>query len=333
MFYVVTAFVYRLPIPVQPMKAVVAVLLTQELAPGTLALSGVMIGAILICLGATGLADRLGRLVPQSVLAGLQLGLGLALAVLALRLIGTAPVLGLVLAAGLGRLMLVPRLPGAVIALVAAIALGGFLGAPSLDLPQGTGGAGWPGLPDAEGLSLAVSHLVLPQLALTVTNALVLTALVAGDYFGPRAAHVTPRRLALTSGLANLALSPFGALPMCHGAGGVAAHHRFGGRSGTVPLLLGLALLVLALLPQGMAFALLAVIPAAGLGALLLVASVEFALSRRLIDCMPSCRPVIAVTAAVTVFAGPMWGLVAGTAAEAMRKAVIRRLGTADVRK
>ena len=109
---------------------------------------------------------------------------------------------------------------------------------------------------------------------------------------------VTPRRLSISSGLGNLILSPFGALPMCHGAGGVAAHYRFGARTGGAPLMLGLLLLALALVPGGAGLALLGAIPAAGLGALLLVASVEMAASRRLWDCKPSCYPVIAATAA-----------------------------------
>src|SRR3546814_14876683 len=74
-FYIATAFYYRLPIPVQPMKATAAVLLTAQITPAELAVSGVMIGAILLLLGLTGWITRLARPVPQSVLAGLQLGL------------------------------------------------------------------------------------------------------------------------------------------------------------------------------------------------------------------------------------------------------------------
>ena len=99
----------------------------------------------------------------------------------------------------------------------------------------------------------AFSLFVLPQLSLTLTNAIVLTALIAGDYFGERAAHVTPARLSITSGLANLLLTPFRRrCRWCHGAGGLAAHYRFGARSGTAPLVLGLALLAFALLPGGL---------------------------------------------------------------------------------
>src|SRR3546814_14388487 len=89
----------------------------------------------------------------------------------------------------------------------------------------------------------------------------------SSDLFGARAAHVTPRRLSITSGLANLLLTPLGALPMCHGAGGLAAHHRFGARSGTAPLVLGAALLAVALLPGDLGLVLLASLPGAGTGA------------------------------------------------------------------
>jgi MFS superfamily sulfate permease-like transporter len=113
---------------------------------------------------------------------------------------------------------------------------------------------------------------------------------------------------------------------MCHGAGGLAAHHRFGARSGTAPLVLGLALLAIALLPADIGLGILAAIPAAGLGALLLMAAGELALTRRLFDCQPSCWPVIALTAGVTVWADPFWGLVAGSGAEVARRVAIRLL-------
>src|SRR3546814_12066910 len=103
---------------------------------------------------------------------------------------------------------------------------------------------------------------LLPQLSLTFANAVLLTALVAGDYFGARAAHVTPRRLSITSGLANLLLTPLGALPMCHGAGGLASPHRFGAPRGKGPLVLGAALLALAPLPGAPGLAPLASLPA-----------------------------------------------------------------------
>lgn len=330
-FYILTAAYYRLPIPVQPMKAVAAVLLTTQMSPAALGASGVMIGGVLLVLGATGWIARLARLVPQSVLAGLQFGLGLALALVSLTLMASAPAIAAATLVLLLGLMAVPRCPSALVALAAAVALAQALGVPGMEFaamaPAATAiPAAIPALPSLAEIERAFAMFVLPQLSLTFTNAVLLTALVAGDYFGDRAAHVTPARLSVTSGLANLLLTPFGALPMCHGAGGLAAHYRFGARSGTAPLALGLALLVFALLPGGLGLAALAAIPAAGLGALLLVASGELALTRRLFDSKPSCWPVIAVTAAATVWFDPFWGLLAGSLAELARLGVLRLL-------
>ncbi|HEV7339943.1 MAG TPA: putative sulfate/molybdate transporter [Bosea sp. (in: a-proteobacteria)] len=324
-FYIASGLYYRLPIPVQPMKAVAAVLLTAGISPGGLAASGVVIGLVLLLLGVTGWISRLARVLPQSVLAGLQLGLGLALALLSLKLMATMPAIGAVTFLTLLGLLLMPLLPAAMIALTVAIAL-----ARALDVPGTVVGETAsafvviPSMPSLAEIERAIFELALPQLSLTLTNAVVLTALLAHDYYGPRAAHVTSARLSITNGLANLLLTPFGALPMCHGAGGLIAHHRFGARTGAAPIFLGVALVVLALLPGGLTMTLLAAIPAAGLGALLFFSSSELALTKRLFDCKPSCWPVIATTAAITVWINPLWGLFAGIGCEAVRVALVR---------
>lgn len=325
LFYIASALYYRLPIPVQPMKAVAAVLLTAQVSPAGLAASGVMIGVVLLVLGVTGWIRRLARLVPQSVLAGLQLGLGLALALVSAGLMATAPVIAAVTVGLLVAFQFAPRWPSALIALAAAIALARLLDVSGMTIAATASAAfAIPPLPSLAETERAFSLYVLPQLSLTFTNAVLITSLIAGDYFGERAAHVTPARLSITSGLANLLLTPFGALPMCHGAGGLAAHYRFGARSGAAPLALGLALIAFALLPGGFGLAILAAIPAAALGALLLMASSELALTKRLFDSKPSCWPVIAVTAGATLWVNPFWGLLSGSVAELLRLAAIR---------
>ena len=89
------------------------------------------------------------------------------------------------------------------------------------------------------------------------------------------------------------------------------------------PILLGIALFMVAFIPGGLSI--IAAIPTAGLGALLFVAAVELGLSRRLWTAKPSCWPVIAVTALVTVWVDPFFGLLAGVASETVRAAWLRR--------
>ncbi|SLN11416.1 hypothetical protein ROJ8625_00261 [Roseivivax jejudonensis] len=320
--YLVTGFVYRLPLPVQPMKAIAALVMVSEVTPEAVAVAGLMIGAVLVILGATGAIDRLARLVPRSIIAGLRLGLGLGLAWVAATLMADAPVLA---AAAVALLFFARRMgaPAALILLVAGAAIAALSDALGIGAT-----AAWPPafivLPTLSLASDALTGLVLPQLALTLTNAVILTALVAGDLFGAQAAHVTPKRLCLTSGLLNCALAPLGALPMCHGAGGLAAHQAFGARSGAASLMIG-GLLVLAALAVETSLGLLARFPDFVLGVLLIVAAIELAKDRRLTDSRPSCYPVIGVTALTCVALDPFAGLLAGTVSEVLRKWAVRR--------
>jgi MFS superfamily sulfate permease-like transporter len=237
------------------------------------------------------------------------------------------PWLGIVTAGSLLLLMRVPRCPATLLALGVAVVLAWLAGV----------GAPWPGfdwapawpaaiVPDLGDFQRALASAVLPQLPLTLTNAVIVTAALAQDFYGERAARATPRNLALSSGLANVALAPFGALPMCHGAGGLAAHHRFGARTGLAPMMLGVLLLGLGLLFADQAGALLAMIPLAAVGALLLFSAADLAFSRRLVDARPSCWPVIGITAALTAWADPFWGLLAGGLAEIVRGQLLAML-------
>jgi hypothetical protein len=126
----------------------------------------------------------------------------------------------------------------------------------------------------AADLLLASALLVLPQIPLTVANSCLAPADAAPVYFPAAAPRVTPSRLALTLGGANLAVGAISGMPLCHGAGGMSAHHAFGARSWRAPALIGGALVTVALvLGQDLALVLRS-FPVAILAALLLVAGI-----------------------------------------------------------
>jgi len=80
-----TGFSYGLPMPVQPLKAIAVIMITEKLSRNVLYGGGLVIGIIMLILAITGLVDWLARLIPKSVIRGIQFGLGLQLAWLALR--------------------------------------------------------------------------------------------------------------------------------------------------------------------------------------------------------------------------------------------------------
>jgi MFS superfamily sulfate permease-like transporter len=313
--------------PVQPMKAVSAVILTDGLRPGEVAAAGMMLGLVLLALGITGAIGRFARLIPQSVSGGLQLGLGLLMGVLGLKLIFETPLVGFGSLALLFLLMRVRYLPAAPITLGAA-AFAGWVSSSA-------------GLPHEIGLAWSAPRLVVPRLAevwhsfeiavipqpsLTVTNAIIVTASLSREFFPHSGVIASERNLALSSGLANVLLSPFGAMPMCHGAGGLQAQYRFGARTGLAPIIFRSLLLILAIGFADNAASLFAIIPIGAVGALLIMARTDLAISRRLFDARPSCWPVIGVAALATLVLNPALGLVLGWITELIRAAIVRRL-------
>ena len=166
----------------------------------------------------------------------------------------------------------------------------------------------------------------MPQLSLTLTNAVIVTASLSRELLPATGSIASERNLALSSGLANVLLCPFGAMPMCHGAGGLVAQYRFGARTGLAPIIFGAVLLVLAVAFADHAAALFALIPIGAVGALLILAGSDLAISRRLFDGKPSCWWVIGVTVLLTVTVNPALGLILGWIAEFIRAAIVRRL-------
>ena len=324
-FLIFTGLFYGLPLPVQPMKAVSAVILTDGLRPGEVVAAGMMLGLILLGLGMSGWIGRLARAIPQSVSAGLQLGLGLLMGILGIRLMLETPWIGF--GALVLLLLLTPHSPAAPITVVAAAILGSI--DHSVIIPNESASA--PGvlqvvIPTWAEIWRSLQIAVLPQLSLTVANAVIVTASLSRELFPVSGSIANERNLALSSGLANVLLSPFGAMPMCHGAGGLQAQYRFGARTGLAPVILGVVLLALAVGFADHAASLFAIIPIGAVGALLILAGTDLAISRRLFDGKPSCLPVIGVTALVTLTINPALGLVLGWVAELVRAAIVRRL-------
>ncbi|ESR23096.1 putative sulfate/molybdate transporter [Lutibaculum baratangense] len=322
-FLIATGLFYGIPIAVQPMKAVGAVVMTGGLSPAEVLTAGVAIGGTMLVLGASGLAVRLARLVPQSVTTGLQLGLGLAMISIGLTLMAGMPWLAAASVAFLMAALRWPRVPSAAVLVVGAVTWG-------ILFPQGEATTtasqvwGMPPLPSPAEIWSAMTLAVLPQLALTLTNAVILTAALSRDLFGVRAHRANERNLSLTTGIFNLLLAPFGALPMCHGAGGLQAQWRFGARSGLAPVALGVGILVLLVVFGAQIVTAVAAMPMAVLGALLAFAGADLATSKRLFDARPRCWPTIAVAAALTLFLDAAWGLAGGILTEKLTDTLVR---------
>jgi len=279
------------------MKVAAAVLVTTAPAPATLAGAGLVLGLFFLAVGMIPrLLQGLARTVPELVVAALQIGLGLSLAWIAAgRLLAQPWLAAALLPLPVLLTLLRPRWPVSLIVLGTGAAGGALLGAVptgSLPLPHPTlPERVWPDLPS---LIHGTVSIALPQIPLTLANAVLVTAAIGRNYF-PHARGLVPNRLALTTGLANLVAAPIGGMPVCHGAGGLAAHHRFGARTWRAPTLLALILTAVGLGWGDGATYLLRRIPDAALGALLLVPALDLVVASRPGRFEGSGRVVLAV--------------------------------------
>jgi SulP family sulfate permease len=313
LFYLMAGLFYGVPMGVQPMKAASAVLLIVPMTPAQVAGAGIVIGAVFFLIGVTGLVSRLAAAIPTTVAAGIQLGLGLSLAGLGVRMLQEQLWLGLLISAVTVLLLGNQRLPAALVAVGLGIVLAQATGT-GAPMPHLTLGIHLPSLvrPTWDDILRGTELAVLPQIPLTLTNAVVATAAVTRQLLPQRAGRVTERNLAITTGLGNLIAAPFGGYPMCHGAGGIAGHYRFGARTGAAPVLIGIAFLAMGVLLGDSAFALLTLVPPAVLGSLLFFSGIELAVSSAPQRFSGHDLFPLLVVAALSVTTNPAIGFVVG---------------------
>nr|WP_262905736.1 putative sulfate/molybdate transporter [Hymenobacter siberiensis] len=279
---VFTGLWYRMPMPVQPLKAFAALVIAQKIPGRVIFGGGLAIGVSMFFLSITGLIDALARLVPKAVVRGIQFGLALQLSTLALKqYVGADGAPGYALAAAAFTVTVVlfgnRRWPAALIvitlgvvyALVFKLDFATAQKAVGLHLPT------WH-LPQSADILTGAVLLALPQIPLSLGNSILATKQVAQDLF-PEREPLTIKKISFTYALMNLVNPFFGGFPVCHGSGGMVGHYAFGARTGGSVVIYGSIFLVMGLFfSQGFADV-VQIFPLPVLGVLLLFEALSLA--------------------------------------------------------
>ncbi|KAK6795817.1 hypothetical protein RDI58_009272 [Solanum bulbocastanum] len=327
-FYnIITGAIFGIPMPVQPMKSIAAVAVSEipHLTVPQIAAAGISTAGTLLFLGVTGLMSFFYRFIPLPVVRGVQLSQGLAFAFSAIKYIrynqdftstkasATSPrswlgldgvilaltcVSFLILVTGSGevvednededrndrrrvrrRLRTLSAIPSALIVFLLGLILC-FVRDPSIihDIKFGPSKIHilkitW------EDWKTGFLRGAIPQIPLSVLNSVIAVCKLSADLFPEK--EVSATRVSVSVGLMNLVGCWFGAMPCCHGAGGLAGQYRFGGRSGASVAFLGLGKLVLGLVFGSSFVRILSQFPIGILGVLLLFAGIELAMASR----------------------------------------------------
>lgn len=308
LFYVLGGLYFGVTVPVQPMKVISAYAIANAISPLQISAAGFWMGILLLILALTGSMTLVRKIIPQATVRGVQLVTGVLLFIQGIKFmlgqtsmqqvhgsaepfmsitsLGPIPVgivLGIV-AAILILMLLENRVaPAALVVVIGGTMVGLILGG-WRNLFDFHLGLHWPSLlpfgrPSTTDLAVALTALALPQIPMTIGNAVVAQADLTREYFGDEAAkRSSPRSLAISMGIANVLTSLIGGMPLCHGAGGLAAHYRFGARTVGSNLMIGSLFLIVGLLVGDKAIAVFSLLPFSVLGALLCFAGAQLAM-------------------------------------------------------
>ncbi|KAI3766694.1 hypothetical protein L2E82_16763 [Cichorium intybus] len=323
LYNIATGLLFGIPMPVQPMKSIAAVAISEAplLTLSQIAAAGICTASVLLFLGATGLMSFLYRFIPLPVVRGVQLSQGLSFAFTAIKyvrynqdfaankqgdarswlgldglIVALSAIIFLIITTGSGetyentepvpgkrrvrrRLQILSSIPAALIVFLIGIILC-FIIDPSIfnDLQFGPSKfhvlkITW------DDMKIGFLRGAVPQIPLSVLNSVIAVCKLSNDLFPEHEASVTA--VSVSVGLMNLVGCWFGAMPVCHGAGGLAGQYRFGGRTGASVVLLGAGKLVLGLLFGNSFVRILNQFPVGILGALLLFAGIELAMASK----------------------------------------------------
>lgn len=271
---IATGLVYRLPMPIQPMKVLAVVAIAQQWSPSMVYASGFAMGVVWLLFAVTGVMGWIARVTPSSVIRGIQVALGVLLAIQALKMLSSWWVLGIVSI----LIVLVLRqnryAPAPIVLMVLGVAImlikGEFqlVSIPSLSLPTVTGFR-------VEEVWQTLLLAGFAQIPLTATNAVIATSSLIRTCWPDN--PVSERRLSLNMGIMNLILPFFGGMPLCHGAGGLAGQYYFGARTGGANILEGVIEISMGLFLATSIAGLFALFPTAIIGAMMFLVGMELA--------------------------------------------------------
>ncbi len=278
---IVAGFYYRTPIPIQPMKAIGAAAIAGGISPAALYGSGLTTGLFWLLAGTTGILKPISKLATKPVVRGIMLGLGLSFMVDGVHRMKTAPILAGIALVVTYLLLTNPKLPAMFVLLLIGIASAPIMNPQIIsELAKIHIGFRLPvfslHMISWNDIVMGTLLFTIPQIPLTLGNAVIAITAENNELFPDR--KVTEKKIAISQGIMNLASPFFGGIPMCHGAGGMAGHVRFGANTGGALVILGTVLIGIALLFSESVSIIFKIFPNAILGVILFFAGSELAL-------------------------------------------------------
>jgi hypothetical protein len=307
---IITGIVYRLPMPIEPMKVLAVVAIAQGWSPSLIYASGFGMGLTWIIFAMTGFMSYIAKVTPKAVIRGIQVSLGVLLALEALKMLSSWWILGVISVLIIITLRENRYAPAAVVLVLLGLGIMFFRGELTQVLSVGFSP---PPLTFFKPMEVWEAMLLagFAQIPLTATNAVISTSSLIKTYFPNQ--PVSERRLSLNMGLMNLVFPFFGGMPLCHGAGGLAGQYYFGARTGGANIMEGILEIIMGVLLATSIAGIFVIFPLAIIGAMMLMVGFEMVKFARDV---PFNWEIIALvtTVTVSVFSNMAFGFLTGIA-------------------
>jgi len=316
-FNIIAAFQWNIPMPVQPMKAIASVALTDGMTPNEIICAGLITSSVIFLLGITKTINIFNKIIPIDLISGMQLGLGLNMIKKGIDIISninswisldsytTSIIIGIFSL----TLFRFKRLPVALILFSIGIIFA------IINISRNTLTIVFIPIfpPIWIGNSLTLKDFLngfikgaLPQLPLTTLNSVISVADLAKELFPNN--YPSKISIATSIGIMNLVGCLFGGMPMCHGAGGLAGQYKFGARGGLSILILGIGKILLSIIFGLSLITILTVFPNNILGILIIFSGLQLA-----VNGINKCSSNITIISAGIILGTNTWiGFVSG---------------------
>lgn len=313
---VITGFAWNSPMPVQPMKSIGASALTEDLNSQEVLVAGIVTGFCVMMLGITGLINKLTNKVSIKIVYGIQIGLGIKMGITGTKYIINSNLIEKIIGLSLSILSYIifnfsDKVPIALLITIIGIIYSiinyvknindynayEFISPFDIDIIQNI---------NSTHIINGITKGAIPQLPLTLLNSCLSVKKLHDDFFPDNI--LSMREISTSVGLMNILTCPFGGIPVCHGAGGLAGQYKFGARCGISEIFLGTIKIILSLSLGNIIYDLLQLFPYFILGILLLYSGLELAIQ----GSKNGVNDITLITVIIQLSSNTFWGFLSG---------------------
>lgn len=311
----ITGFMWNSPMPVQPMKSIGAVALSGDLNSQEVIVAGIATGTFIMFVGITKIIDKVNKYVSLYIIYGIQIGLGLKMATNGFKYIINSNLIEKIIGISICivsyfiinfknkiPVALFVTLIGLIYSIIKYVNLKDninykFILPFEINTIQ----------------TINSTHIVngilngaIPQIPLTLLNSCISVKKLHDDIFPENIIPLT--EIASSVGLMNILTCPFGGIPMCHGAGGLAGQYKFGARCGISEMFLGTIKMIISLSMGNIILNLLELFPYFILGVLLFFSGLELTVQ----GSKNGINDITIITIIVQLSLNTFWGFISG---------------------